>query len=131
MSTNTYRIFLKKTDKGVIEDLELVEERTNIWCIFSFGYLVYKKLYLPGAILGALFCIFVAIFGLFACITLPLLSIYVALKYADWRSIFLLKHGYEFLDYSSGKDKKEAKLNFLENFDKNHEEQSDMQKKIY
>ena len=132
-----YRIFLKKTNEGVIDDLELLKEGFNIWAfVFQLFYLLYKKLWKQSLITFVVFSILNLLQLLFlsAYIIIPIqicICIYIGFEYIDWYTQKLVKTGYEFLGYSSGNNEKEAKLKFLDSINDSYTSDDKLERKIF
>lgn len=137
MAIKIYRIFLKKTKKGVIEDLELIKEGFNMWAfMFQFFYLLYKKLWKQSLILFVIIAItnFLQYKYLSGYIIIPIqlgVTLYVAFEITDWLSMDRVKTGYEFLGYTSGNNEREAKLKFLENMNSTYSGKDKLEQKIF
>lgn len=134
----TYRIFLKKTDKGVIDDLEVIRDGFNFWAfLFHFFYLLYKKLWKQSIIIFIilLFLNFIQFKFLSWYIIFPIqvcLCIYIGFEYADWFAKKLIFSKYQFLGYSSGNNEREAKLKFLDSINENYTNNDDkLEQKIF
>ena len=132
-----YRIFLKKTDSGEIEDLELLHDGFSFpSLIFGSLYLFYKGLWQQGLIIFLLAFLSGAIqfsiagFYIGGIAVLGSL-IYAGFEYVDWKSKKMLKEGYQYLGYSSGNNEREAKLKFLENLNSNHPQEDKMEQKVF
>ena len=127
-----YRIFLKKSPNGVIEDLELVQDSFN-WRGFFLGgfYLLFKRIWKIALVVLAVYAAEVALlawnysrFTAFVSALDVIMAVYIGFEYVDWHSKLLIKRGYEYLGYSSGRDVREAKLKFLENVNKDNREKN-------
>ena len=132
-----YRIFLKKTNEGVIDDLKLVKEGFNILAfVFQLGYLAYKGLWRQSFIIFAVFSflglISVSVLAIYIMMSIQIcVCIYIGFEFSDWYSQKLTKSGYEFLGYSSGIDEKDAKLKFLDNINNNYTSEDKLEQKIF
>lgn len=132
-----YRIFLKKTNEGIIDDLELLKEGFNIWAfVFQLFYLIYRRLWKQSIVIFVLFSILnlLQLNFISAYIIIPIqicICIYIGFEYTDWYSQKLVNSGYQFLGYSSGNDKKEAKLKFLDNINNNYTKDDKLEQKIF
>ncbi len=132
-----YRIFLKKTNKGIIDDLELLKEGFNIWAfVFQLFYLIYRRLWKQSIVIFVLFSILnlLQLNFISAYIIIPIqicICIYIGFEYTDWYSQKLVNSGYQFLGYSSGNDKKEAKLKFLDSINNNYTKDDKLEQKIF
>jgi len=133
-----YKIFLKRTNDGIIEDLKIIKDGFNFWsCLFNFFYLLYKKLWKFSFVLFVAFGLlnylsyagFIKIYIVFA-IELSL-SIYVGFECNEWISKKMIKNGYEYLGYSSGNDVREAKLKFLDAMNQDYTKDDKLDKKIF
>ena len=122
-----YRIFLKKDKNGKIEDLILIKEGFSIFTfIFQGFYLLSKQLWLEATILFGIiiFSNILKYYFKILFISIPLqlgVLLYYSFEFNDLFTKRLIKDGYEYLGYSSGKDEKEAKLKFLDTFTKSYD----------
>ena len=132
-----YRIFLKKTKEGVIDDLELLKEGFNVWAfVFQLFYLIYKRLWKQLIIMFILFSVLniLQLNFVSSYIIIPIqicICVYIGFEFTDWYSQKLVKIGYQFLGYSSGNDEKEAKLKFLDNINNNYTNNDKLEQKIF
>lgn len=133
-----YKIFLKRSKTGVIEDLELIKDGFNFFIlIFQVLYLLYKKLWKKALILFLVFVFlnslqYKELFSNYITISIQLsILLYVAFECNDWIAKKMIKDGYEFLGFSSGNNIKEAKLKFLENMNENYTSGDKLEKKIF
>lgn len=132
-----YRIFLKKNKEGVIEDLELVNERFNFLALlFPVLYFLYKKMWKDALTLFVIFLILFAIFSSFnlnyiAAIIQLGISIYCGFEYYEWETKNLIKNGYEYLGRSSGNDEREAKLKFLDTINADYNSNDKLEQKVF
>jgi hypothetical protein len=117
----TYKIYLKKTKHGVIEDMIMIKEGF-IFLAFLFGalWLLYKKVFrvafIVFLILGFLFYLqeknWISISFIIP-IKLAMMF-YIGFEASDWHGSSLEREKYQFLGYASGKNMKEARLRFLD-----------------
>ena len=132
-----YRIFLKKTKEGVIDDLELLKEGFNIWAfVFQLFYLIYKRLWKQLIIMFIIFSVLniLQLNFVSSYIIIPIqicICVYIGFEFTDWYSQKLVKIGYQFLGYSSGNDEKEAKLKFLDSINNNYTNNDKLEQKIF
>jgi hypothetical protein len=127
-----YKIFLKENE-GKIEDLKIIKDGVDFFAlIFQDLYLFYNKMW------GKAFLFFFAFFVLdftfnifFMLIGYVIICSYIALHFSDWKSEQLIKDGYKILGLCNGKNKKEAKENFLEDFNNNYKEKDKLEQKIF
>lgn len=132
-----YRIFLKKSEDGKIEDLELLKEGFNIWAFaFQIFYLLYKRLWKQSLVVFVIMGItnLLQYRYISPYIIIPIQTgvlIYIAFECIDWLSINKVKNGYEFLGYTSGNNEKEAKLKFLESINNNYTANDKLEQKIF
>ena len=128
----TYRIFLKKQNNA-IEDLQIVQAGFS-WLGFclSYFYLFAKKLYLKGFIFLLVGFLLEFTFNIvLMLIGYLLISLYIGLHFANWYSKNLEENGYIFLGNIQGNSIKEAKMSFLENFNKNYNEKDKLEQKVF
>ena len=134
----TYKIFLKRSKDGTIEDLQLIYKGFNVLAfLLQIFYLFYQKLFVQARA-TTITLVLVAIFSKLLNISVytfiiieMLICIYVGFKYHDWKSRNLIMRGYEFLGTIGGKNKKQAKLDFLEKLNNNYQEKDKLEQKIY
>jgi len=132
-----YRIFLKRTNDGVIDDLEMLKDGFDFWAfLFQLFYLIYRRLWKQAIIIFVLLTVLNALRLRFlnSYIVIPInicLCIYIGFEYADWYAQRLVKNGYQFLGYSSGNDVREAKLKFLESINNNYMDDDRLEQKIF
>lgn len=133
----TYKIFLKKSSDGVIEDLELIKTGFNVWAfIFQLLYLFYKRLWLQALAVALIFVLMSYLQFTFVnpYIVLSIqigISLYVGFEASDWNGKKLAKDGYEFLGHTSGNDKKEAKLKYLESINNSYAKDDKLEQKVF
>lgn len=133
----TYKIFLKRSKNGTIEDLQLIYKGFNVPAFLLQGfYLFYQKLKVQAKailiIFGILFSLSYLLFSIYTIIiSYILVCLYIGFKYHDWKSRNLIMRGYEFLGTISGKNQKQAKLDFLEKLNSNYKEDDKLEQKIY
>ena len=60
-----------------------------------------------------------------------IICVYIGFRYHDWKSRNLVMRDYEFLGTIGGKNKKQAKLDFLEKLNNNYQEKDKLEQKIY
>lgn len=128
----TYRIFLKKED-NVIQDLQIVQAGFS-WLGFclSYFYLFSKKLWMKGFIFLLVSFLLEFTFNIvLMLIGYLLISLYIGLHFANWQSKNLETNGYIFLGNIQGNSIKEAKMSFLENFNKNYNEKDKLEQKVF
>ena len=134
----TYKIFLKRSKDGIIEDLQLIYKGFNVLAfLLQIFYLFYHKLFVQARA-TTITLILIAVFSKLLNISIYtfiiieiLICIYVGFKYHDWKSRNLVMRGYEFLGTISGKNQKQAKLDFLEKLNNNYQEKDKLEQKIY
>ena len=110
----TYKIFLKRSKDGTIEDLQLIYKGFNVLAfLLQIFYLFYQKLFVQARA-TTITLVLVAIFSKLLNISVytfiiieMLICIYVGFKYHDWKSRNLIMRGYEFLGTIGGKNKKQ------------------------
>ena len=128
----TYRIFLKKQNNA-IEDLQIVQAGFS-WLGFylSYFYLFSKKLWVKGFIFLLVSFLLEFTFNIvLMLIGYLLISLYIGLHFANWQSKNLETNGYIFLGNIQGHNIKEAKMSFLENFNKNYNEKDKLEQKVF
>lgn len=132
-----YRIFLKKNNKGVIENLEMIKEGFNIYAfIFNIFFLLYKKLWKEFFII---FFIIIVLnifekYFISSYVIIPIqlcLCVFISFEYQDWITKKMIKTGYQFLGYSSGNTIREAKLKFLDNLNENYKNDDKLEQKVF
>lgn len=132
-----YRIFLKKTNEGVIDDLELLREGFSVWAfVFQLFYLIYRRLWKQSLVVLVMLSILnlLQLNFLSEYIVVPIqicICIYIGFEYTDWYSQKLVNTGYQFLGYSSGNDEKEAKIKFLDSINNNYTKDDKLEQKIF
>lgn len=133
----TYKAFLKRSKNGTIEDLQLIYKGFNILAfLLHIFYLFYQKLKVQAKATIIAFAILLFLYYLsFSIYTITILyliiCLYIGFKYHDWKSRNLVMRGYEFLGTISGKNQKQAKLDFLEKLNNNYQEKDKLEQKIY
>ncbi len=133
----TYKIFLKKSKKGTIEDLQIIYKGFDFLAfLLQIFYLFYQKLKVQAKttiiVFVVLYFLYYLSFSIYTIIILYLvICVYIGFKYHDWKSRNLLMRGYEFLGTIGGKNQKQAKLDFLEKLNDNYQEKDKLEQKIY
>ena len=133
----TYKIFLKKSKEGTIEDLQIIYKGFNFLAfLLQIFYLFYQKLKVQAKttiiVFVVLYFLYYLSFSIYTIIILYLvICVYIGFKYHDWKSRNLLMRGYEFLGTIGGKNQKQAKLDFLEKLNDNYQEKDKLEQKIY
>ena len=133
----TYKIFLKKSKKGTIEDLQIIYKGFDFLAfLLQIFYLFYQKLKVQAKttiiVFVVLYFLYYLSFSIYTIIILYLvICVYIGFKYHDWKSRNLLMRGYEFLGTISKKNQKQAKLDFLEKLNDNYQEKDKIEQKIY
>lgn len=133
----TYKIFLKRSKDGTIEDLQLIYKGFDILAfLLQIFYLFYQKLKVQAKttiiVFVVLYFLYYLSFSIYTIIILYLvICVYIGFKYHDWKSRNLIMRGYEFLGAISGKNQKQAKLDFLEKLNNNYQEKDKLEQKIY
>ena len=133
----TYKIFLKRSKDGTIEDLQLIYKGFDILAfLLQIFYLFYQKLKVQAKttiiVFVVLYFLYYLSFSIYTIIILYLvICVYIGFKYHDWKSRNLIMRGYEFLGIISGKNQKQAKLDFLEKLNNNYQEKDKLEQKIY
>lgn len=133
----TYKIFLKRSKDGTIEDLQLLYKGFNALAfLLQIFYLFYQKLKVQAKttiiVFVVLYFLYYLSFSIYTIIILYLvIGVYIGFKYHDWKSRNLIMRGYEFLGTISGKNQKQAKLDFLEKLNNNYQEKDKLEQKIY
>ncbi|MDD2839921.1 MAG: DUF2628 domain-containing protein [Rickettsiales bacterium] len=128
-----YRIFLKKTSENKIEDLKMIKNGFDIYALmFQDLYLFYNKMWHKAFLFFFLFIALDFTFNIFLMlIGYLIICSYLALHFTDWKSKQLLDNGYEFLGLCSGKNRREAKEKFLEDFNSNYKEKDKLEQRIF
>jgi hypothetical protein len=93
-----YNVFIKRDQKGIFKKTILL--KTSFRFIIFFVFFIFSNLIFP------LYLINFAI------------SLYISFYFGGWFSKILIKVGYEYLGYTTGKNKIEAKQNFLNSIKK-------------
>lgn len=118
---NTYSIFVKQNRKSKsLDDVTLVKEGFNIFAmIFNMFWFLYNKLYL----FALLFFVIINCSIIFFSYTISTIFIFLFCLLIGFEANNLLlyrfqKEKYFFVGYSTGKDKEEAQLRFLDEVNK-------------
>lgn len=133
----TYKAFLKRSKNGTIEDLQLIYKGFDILAfLLHIFYLFYQKLKVQVKATIMAFAVLLFLYYLsFSIYTIAILyliiCVYIGFRYHDWKSRNLVMRGYEFLGTIGGKNKKQAKLDFLEKLNDNYQEKDKLEQKIY
>lgn len=129
----TYRIYLKQTDNGRIEDLILVRDGFSFWAfVFDFMWFFVKKAWLLGlGVLGVfvLLAVWQRVSGIgiytLTCIKFGM-SLFIGFEANDWYAAYLQKRkGFKFIGHSFGNDETEAKLKFLDRINEQNKKSTD------
>jgi len=128
-----YRVFLKKSESGKIEDLVMVKDGLDIIALlYQDLYLFYNKIWDKAVLFFFVFILLDLIPNIcFMLIGYIIICSYLALHFADWKSKQLLKNKYEFLGVFGGRSKKEAKERFLQDFNSSYKDSDKLEQKIF
>lgn len=128
-----YRVFLKRSDGGKIENLVMIKDGFDIFAlIFQDLYLFYNKMWGKAFLFFFLFMLLDFTLNIFFMLLgYAVICSYIALHFTDWKSKQLLDEKYEFLGEFSGRTKKEAKERFLKEFNSNYKEDDKLEQKIF
>lgn len=129
-----YRVFLKRSDGGKIENLVMIKDGLDILALmFQNLYLFYNKMWSKAFLFSFLFILlgFVSVKCLMMYFVYLVLCSYIALRFVDWKSKQLIGEQYEFLGVFAGRTKKEAKERFLEEFNSNYKDNDKLEQKIF
>jgi hypothetical protein len=128
-----YRMLLKRNINGKIEDLEVIQNGFSIFAlIFQIPYLLYNKMWSMVCFFSCLFIILGFTFNIFLIsIGYIIVCLYISLNFANWKFKKLISNGYEFLGYSEGNSKKDAKERFLENLNRDYNGKDKLKQEIF
>lgn len=127
----SYSIFIKKNKENEsIDDVILIKEGFNFYAsIFNIFWFLFNKMWICSFIFISIVSLIIYIFC--NCIALSMIFLILIFIGFEANNLLIRKFqgsDYYFVGYSTGNDEKEAKLRFLDNFNK---ENKDKNKVIY
>ena len=117
----TYNIFIKQNkDNNAVEDVLLIKEGFNIFAfVFTVFWFLFNKLWLFAGISFILINIFNFVFSfMVGSIYVLLFSLLIGFEANNLLLYRFQREGYYFVGYTTGRNKKEAEIRFLDDINK-------------
>lgn len=117
----TYNIFIKQNkDNNAVEDVLLIKEGFNIFAfVFTVFWFLFNKLWLFAGISFILINIFNFVFSfMVGSIFVLLFSLLIGFEANNLLLYRFQREGYYFVGYTTGRNKKEAEIRFLDDINK-------------